>query len=152
MPGNREIDETDLRILRVLNADARKSFRDIAKELDISLATVSKRIKRLESEKIIRGYAPVIDAEKIGFDITAVIGIKILHGRIVETEKVLANDPAVYAVFDSTGDWDAIVQARFRSRRELNEFVKKVLEHENVEKTYTQLVLSVTKDEKRVLI
>jgi len=147
-----ELDDIDLKILRSLNRNAKKSYRDIARELDLSLTTISKRIRRMEAEKVILGYAPILDSEKLGFDITAFIGIKFLHGKIVETEKVLAEDPAVYAVFDSTGDWDAIVQARFRSRRELNAFVKRVLEHENVEETYTNIVLSVTKDEKRVII
>ena len=147
-----EIDEVDVKILRILNGNARKSYRDIAKELDLSLTTVSKRIKRLEEEKVILGYAPMLNQEKLGFDITAIIGIKILHGRILETERALAEDPAVYAVYDSTGDWDAILQARFRTRTDLNAFVKKVLEHEDIEKTYTQIVLNVTKDEKRVLV
>jgi len=147
-----EIDEIDMKILRILNLSGRKSYRDIAKELDLSLATVSKRIKRLEVEKVILGYAPILDPEKLGFDITAIIGIKILHGKILETEKDLAKDPAVFSVYDSTGDWDAILQARFRTRTDLNEFVKGVLAHEDVEKTYTQVVLNVTKDEKRVLV
>jgi len=147
-----EIDEVDAKILRILNGNARKSYRDIAKELDLSLTTVSKRIKQLEEEKVIIGYAPILDQEKLGFDITAIIGIKILHGRIIETEKILSKNPAVYAVYDSTGDWDAIIQARFRSRTELNEFIKGVLELEDIEKTYTQIVLNVTKDEKRLLI
>jgi len=147
-----ELDDIDLKILRSLNRNAKKSYRDIARELDLSLTTISKRIRRMEAEKVILGYAPILDPEKLGFDITAFIGIKILHGKIVETEKALAEDPAVYAVFDSTGDWDAIVQARFRSRRELNAFVKRVLGHENVDETYTNIVLSVTKDEKRVII
>ncbi|MEM4263207.1 MAG: Lrp/AsnC family transcriptional regulator [Thermoplasmata archaeon] len=147
-----EMDDLDMKIIRILNSDARKSYRDIARELDVSLSTVSKRIKRLESERVIEGYAPILNAEKLGFDIHAIIGVKILHGKILETEKALAKDPAVYAVFDSTGDWDAIIQARFRTRAELNAFVKKVLEHEDVEKTYTQIVLNVTKDEKRILV
>jgi hypothetical protein len=45
-----------------------------------------------------------------------------------------------------------MVQARFKTRTDLNAFVKKVLEHEDVEKTYTQVVLNVTKDEKRILL
>jgi len=147
-----EIDEADRKILRILNGNARKSFRDIAREMDLSLTTVSKRIRRMEEEGVILGYAPILNPEKLGFDITAFIGVKILHGKIVETERALAKDPSVYTVFDATGEWDAIIQARFHNRSELNDFVKKVLAHEFVEKTHTNLVLSVTKEEKRVLI
>ncbi len=147
-----ELDETDVEILRSLNDNARKSFRDIAKELHISLTTVSNRVKMLEKAGIIQGYIPVLDPSKLGYDITAIIGIKVIHGRIVETERDLAKDPAVYAVFDSTGDWDAIIMARFKNRENLNDFVKRALDHENVDKTYTQVVLNITKDERRVRI
>ena len=147
-----EVDETDRDIIRSLNENARKSFRDIAKELGISLTTVSNRVKLLEKSGIIKGYIPVLEPSKLGYDISAIIGVKVIHGKIVETERDLATNPAVYAVFDSTGDWDAIVMARFRNRAELNDFVKGALDHPNVDKTYTQVVLNITKDEKRVSV
>jgi DNA-binding Lrp family transcriptional regulator len=150
--GSVELDDLDIEILRSLNDNARKSFRDIAKELHVSLTTVSNRVKAMEREGVIQGYIPVIESTKLGYDIMVVIGVKVVHGRIVETERDLAKDPAVFAVFDSTGDWDAIIMARFKNRVELNVFVKKVLDHENVDRTYTQVVLNVTKDEKRVLV
>lgn len=150
--GILKLDDLDIDILRSLNGNARKSFRDIAKELHVSLTTVSNRVKAMEKGGVIQGYIPVVDATKLGYDIMVVIGIKVIHGRIVETERDLAKDPSVFAVFDSTGDWDAIVMARFKTRTDLNTFVKKVLDHENVDRTYTQVVLNVTKDEKRVLV
>lgn len=146
------LDDLDLDILRSLNDSARKSFRDIAKELHVSLTTVSNRVKAMEKAGVIQGYIPVVNASKLGYDIMAVIGIKVIHGRIVDTERDLAKDPAVSAVFDSTGEWDAIIMARFKTRADLNVFVKKVLDHENVDRTYTQVVLNITKDEKRVLV
>jgi DNA-binding Lrp family transcriptional regulator len=150
--GTPNIDDLDIDILRSLNENARKSFRDIAKELHISLTTVSNRVKNMEREGVIQGYMPIVDPAKLGYDIMVVIGVEVIHGRIVETERDLAKDPAVFAIFDSTGEWDAIIMARFKNRVELNTFVKKVLDHENVERTYTQVVLNVTKDEKRLLI
>ena len=150
--GTLKLDDLDIDILRSLNENARKSFRDIAKELHVSLTTVSNRVKAMEKNSIIQGYMPVVDATKLGYDIMVVIGIKVIHGKIVETERDLAKEEGVFAVFDSTGEWDAIVMARFHNRGELNTFVKKVLDHENVDRTYTQVVLNVTKDEKRVLV
>ncbi len=147
-----ELDKLDMNILRSLNENARKSFRDIARELHVSLTTVSNRVRAMERAGVIQGYIPVVDSTKLGYDIMAVIGIKVIHGKIVETERDLAKDPAVFAVFDSTGEWDAILMARFKSRAELNTFVKKALDHQNVDRTYTQVVLNVTKDEKRVLV
>jgi DNA-binding Lrp family transcriptional regulator len=150
--GILKIDDLDIDILRSLNENARKSFRDIAKELHVSLTTVSNRVRALEKSGVIQGYIPVLDATKLGYDIMVVIGIKVIHGKIVQTERDLAKENGVFAVFDSTGEWDAIVMARFHNRGELNTFVKKVLDHENVDRTYTQVVLNITRDEKRVLL
>lgn len=106
----------------------------------------------MERAGVVEGYIPILDPAKLGYDIMVVIGIKVIHGRIVETERDLAKEEGIFAVFDSTGEWDAIIMARFHNRGELNTFVKKVLDHENVDRTYTQVVLNVTKDEKRVLV
>ena len=95
--GTIKIDDLDIDILRSLNENARKSFRDIAKELHISLTTVSNRVKALERNGVIQGYIPVLDATKLGYDIMVVIGIKVIHGKIVETERDLAKENGVFA-------------------------------------------------------
>lgn len=146
------MDKLDYNIIECLNRDARKSFREVAKELGISAGTAYNRIRKLEGQGIIKGYIPMIDAGKVGFDLFVIIGIKIAHGKLVEVEKKLTKDPRVYGVYDVTGEWDSIILARFRNREELNEFIKSVLATENVERTYTQVVLNVLKDEKRVIL
>src|SRR5256885_3246168 len=62
------LDELDMRILRLLNADARKSYRDIAKQADASLSTVSNRVRKLEEEGVISGYVPVLNEARLGFE------------------------------------------------------------------------------------
>lgn len=146
------MDKLDYNIIGCLNGDARKSFRDIAKELGISAGTAYNRIRKLEGEGVIKGYIPMIDAGKVGFDLFVIIGIKIAHGKLLEVEKKLTKDHRVYGVYDVTGEWDSIILARFHNREELNEFIKTVLATEHVERTYTQVVLNVLKDEKRVIV
>src|SRR4030065_2160538 len=107
--GTPQLDELEIAILRSLNDNARKSFRDIAKELHISLTTVSNRVKKMEKDGVIQGYMPMVDPAKLGYDIMVVIGVEVIHGRIVETERDLARDPAVFALFDSPGGWGATI-------------------------------------------
>jgi Lrp/AsnC family transcriptional regulator for asnA, asnC and gidA len=145
-------DDLDLEILRLLNRDARQSYRDLARQLKISTSTVSTRIHRLEKKGIITGYAPIIDHQKTGFDLPVVIGLQISKGKLLEVQQKVAEDPRVYGVYDVTGDWDSIVMARFRNTRELDTFIKRVLALPYVERTYTQLVLNTVKEEKRVLL
>ena len=53
------------------------------------------------------------------------------------------------AVFDITGDWDSLIIAHFKDRRDLNSFIKRILSMNHVERSNTQLVLNIVKDEKR---
>ncbi|HVM45102.1 MAG TPA: Lrp/AsnC family transcriptional regulator [Candidatus Thermoplasmatota archaeon] len=145
------LDDADLALLRALNVDARKSYRDLSKELGLALSTVSARVKRLEEQGYITGYVPVVDPVKLGFDLVVVIGVKIAHGKLLEAQKRIAKAPRVFGVYDVTGEWDSIVLARFRSREELNDFIKDLLSLPYVERTGTQLVLNTVKEEKRVL-
>jgi len=145
------MDELDYKILEKLNENARKSYREIARELKVSLSTISNRIKKLEDEKVIEGYIPLINQEKIGYDLTAVINVKISHGKLIEVQEKISMDKHVSGVFDITGDWDSLIIAHFKDRRDLNGFIKGVLAMDNVEKTNTQIVLNIVKNEKRVM-
>lgn len=146
------LDELDLEILRHLNTDARKSYRDIARDVKASIGTVSNRIRRLEGEGVIMGYAPLIDQLKMGFDVMAVVGVKIHKGKLLDVQRRIAKDDRVTHVYDVTGEWDSIVVVRLRNTRELDAFIKRLGSMEYVENTYTQVVLNVVKEEKRVLL
>ncbi|MEE9592733.1 MAG: Lrp/AsnC family transcriptional regulator [Thermoplasmata archaeon] len=145
-------DDLDLEIMRLLNRDARQSYRDLARQLKISTSTVSNRIRRLEKEGIIKGYVPIIDQHKTGFDLPVVVGLQISKGKLLEVQQKIAEDPRVFGVYDVTGDWDSIVMARFRNTRDLDAFIKRVLALPYVDRTYTQLVLNTVKEEKRILL
>ena len=146
------MDDLDYNILKSLNLNARKSFRFIAKELNVSLSTISNRIKKLQEERIIEGYIPVINRENIGYDLTAAINIKLAHGKLIEVQQKIAKDNHVSGVYDITGDWDSLIIAHFKDRKDLNRFIKRVLSMDYVEGSNTQLVLNIVKDEKRVEI
>ena len=146
------LDELDVAILRRLNTDARKSFRDIARELRVSISTVSNRVKRLEHEGIVLGYIPVLDEKKLGYDVLAVIGIRISKGKLLEVQRKIGREDKVVDVYDVTGEYDSVIIARFKNTKELDGFIKRLVAMENVERTYTQVVLNVVKQEKRAPI
>jgi len=144
------IDPLDRAILQELNVDARRSHREIAARLKVSATTVGSRIARLEREEVIHGYVPLLDDERLGWDLWATIGIRISKGRLREVEERLARDPRAYAIYDVTGDYDALVIGRFRDRRDLDRFVKHALQDPHVERTNTQVVLNRVKEDRRV--
>jgi DNA-binding Lrp family transcriptional regulator len=152
MTASVKLDELDLKIIGLLNQDARKSYRDIAKAVGASISTISNRIRKLESEGVLIGYAPLLDASKIGFDVLAVVGVKIHKGKLLDVQRRIAKDDRVSYVFDVTGEWDSIVVVRLMNTRELDTFVKRLGSMEYVENTYTMVVLNVVKEERRVLL
>jgi DNA-binding Lrp family transcriptional regulator len=146
------IDEITKKIIRVMNTNARKSFREIAKEVGISTTAVIHAVKKLEAAGAVQGYIPLVKAESFGLGLTAVITVRISQGKLLETQKKVARDPHVIAVYDVTGEWDSLIIARFTGREDLNAFIKNLLSHRYVDRTVTHIVLNVVKDEKRVLI
>mgnify|MGYP005832082075 CR=1 FL=1 len=144
------MDEIDRRILQVLNKNARQSFREVAKEVGLSVTAVIHKIKKLEAAGAIKGYIPVLNPESFGYNLMAVIALRISKGKLLETQRLIAREPQVMAVYDITGEWDSLVIGHFRTRDDLNNFIKKVLSLRYVDRTVTHLVLNVVKDEKRL--
>src|ERR687885_2677808 len=141
------MDETDVKILKKMLIDARMSYRRIAEEVGMSPPTVLARVEKLQSEGIIRSYSALLDHEKLGYDLTAIIEITATKGKIVDLERQIAKFPNVCAVYDITGLTDMMVVAKFKNRKELSNFVKKDLSLPYVERTTTHVVLSTVKED-----
>ena len=145
------VDELDKRILSVLLEDGRASCREVARILGVSPATVAKRLKKLESSGLIKGYTALLDHEKLGYDITVITAITVSGGKLLEVEREIAKLPGVCAVYDVTGPVDVMVIAKFRNRQELSRFTKSLLAMPHVERTCTYVVLTTVKEDFRLL-
>jgi DNA-binding Lrp family transcriptional regulator len=143
------MDETDVKILKKLLSDARMSYRKVAEEIGVSPPTVLARVEKLESNGIIRSYSTLLDHEKLGYDLTAIIEITATKGKIVDLERQIAKFPNVCAVYDITGLTDMVVVAKFKNRKELSNFVKKDISLPYVERTNTHVVLITVKEDFR---
>ena len=144
------MDETDEKILKNLMVDARISARQLALKLGMSTVTILSRIKKLEKMKIIKGYSALIDHEKIGYALTAVIEMIAKNDKIIDIENEISKFENVCGVYDITGSTDTIVIAKFKERNELSKFVKDLASIPNVENTITHVVLNTTKEDFRL--
>ena len=142
-----DLDETDLRLLSLLNKDARQSQRQLARELGVAQGTVTNRIRRLEEEGIISGYSAVLDPEKVGWTMTIMAGLRIMKGRMIDVQQKIAADPRVFAVYDVTGDWDSMVLARVKDRKDLDNLTKTVFTLDGVARSFTHVVLNTVKED-----
>jgi DNA-binding Lrp family transcriptional regulator len=145
-----KFDETDEKILKNLMVDARQSARQLAIKLGMSTVTVLSRIKKLEKEKIILGYTAIIDHEKLGYSLTAIIEIVAKNDKIVEIEDEISKFENVCGVYDITGSTDTLIIAKFKERSELSTFVKELAAISNVENTITHVVLNTAKEDFRL--
>ncbi len=141
-----KIDEVDIKILRELQEDARKSLKEISEKVGVAEGTVYNRINKMKKLGLIKKFIPVVDYSILGYDLIAIIGITAEGGYLTEIEKEIAKERNVTAVYDVTGDYDIIVVAKFKDRDSLNAFVKRIAGMDKVLKTYTMLVLNVVKE------
>lgn len=135
------IDRLDLKIIRSLNKNARKPYKDIAKELDVSDTTVRKRIKRMLDDGVIKQFNLLLDYHKIGRVIKAFIGIRIGPSKLQDVVKTLEDNPDVQVLYRTTGQVDLFVEVIFRDMEELNSFLESELNIEGVTGTDVTLVI-----------
>ena len=146
------LDETDQKILVELSKNARLSFREMARKTGFSIGTVLTRVRRMENEKIIKGYSAILDQEKIGYELTAVVEIVVAKGKLLEMEKQIGRMSTTCAVYDVTGSTDAIIIAKFKNRDGLSNFTKTLLSMPFIERTNTHFVLTTLKEDFRLIV
>jgi len=149
-PRETLLDKLDRQLLARLLVEGRISFRQVAREFGTSTSTISSRVAKLEKSGVIAGFNVAINFEPLGYDLTAVTEVTVSKGKLPLTEKEIANLPGVCAVYDVTGEYDAMVVAKFRSRKELSSFAKGLLAMPFVERANTHVVLTTVKEDFRL--
>jgi len=140
------IDDRDRQILNILLENSKLSYREIGQKVKLSAVTIMNRIKELEKNKIIKAYTAELDYEKLDYDVQVVIHMRIAKGRLFDVEQKIAVLKGVYAVYDVTGNFDAIIVAKFKSRRLMDLFLKKIQTFDFVERTETNIILNTIKE------
>ena len=146
------LDKLDVRILSILSEDARMSYREVAKKLEVASGTVYNRIKKMTDNGVIKGYIPLVDHRKLGYDLTALILIQVEGEHLTEVEEELATPNEVLAVYDITGEFDVALIARFRNTESMNAFIKGTLKIPHIRRTVTNVVLNIVKEDVRLKI
>ena len=147
----KKLDAVDLQIIRALEEDSRMSLRKLSHKTGLTSNIIHNRIESLEREGIILGYTPVIDSAKMGYSLTAIIMIQAEGGHLAEVENEIAKENSVLSVYDITGEFDAIVFAKFRDNASLNGFLKKLLTDRFIKRTSTLIALNSVKEYSKII-
>ena len=132
----------DAELLNELLGDGRASLRSLGEELDVSVTTVSNHLEALETEGAIDGYTPVIDYNELGYDVTAVIQLKVEGSAIQALTDRLRAQKQMISVYETTGDYDIIAVGKFEDTDGMNEQIKALLADVDINESNTSVVLN----------
>ena len=122
MDKNLEIDKLDYQILAQLMEDASTPYTEIAKKLNVSGGTVHVRMKKLQDMGIVKGSSLVINYSKLGYDITAFLGIYLEKSSFYDQAALeLQKIPEVVNVHYTTGNYSMFVKIICRDTQHLRE-------------------------------
>ncbi|MCL4167052.1 UNVERIFIED_CONTAM: hypothetical protein GTU68_049691 [Idotea baltica] len=133
------VDKLDIKILRILEQNARFSFAEIGRLVGLSPSAVRERVQRLEDKGIITGYGVNIDQRLLGNDIEAFISVKAFHGKLKSFLNNVGNYPEVKRAYRITGGQNVHLEVIAKDRLQLQKLIDQIMEYGDTE---TQLVLS----------
>lgn len=137
------MDQIDRQIVALMRANARRSFQDIGSRVSLSAPAVKRRVDRLESEGVIRGYAATVDPAAFGWGIDAFVSL-FCEGRMpaADVRAAVADQPEVAAAYTIAGEGSAILHVRAEDTKHLEEALERIRATPGVIRTQTQIVLS----------
>jgi len=116
-------DGIDQRLIELIEFHAQQRNDELAKELDISTSTVKRRLKKLTQRGVLR-IAAIIDPIKAGFPVTAVIALDVDYDKLESVMETLAKKREIRWLSNTTGRFDVIALAWFRSNDALFDFIR----------------------------
>lgn len=145
----RKLDETDRKIIEILQEDGRISMKDLGKLIGLTSPAVSERIKRLENCGIISGYKAIINPDALGRNIKAFIHISLpgsqSYAEFLENAK---NDPRIVECHHITGDDCLLLKVLVNDMQELENVIDSI---KKIGSTKTSLILSTPIQAKSIL-
>jgi Lrp/AsnC family transcriptional regulator for asnA, asnC and gidA len=143
MEKNYGIDKLDREILEILMKDAKVPYTDIAKRLIVSPGTIHVRMKRMERLGIVKGTTLVLDPTKIGYDMTAFVGIYLIKGSVYkEVINEVDNIPEIIEAHYTTGEYSIFAKVICKNTDHLREVINEKLQPVNgVSRTETIISL-----------
>lgn len=142
MDKNSDIDNIDLKIISLLNEDAKTPYTEIAKKVFVSSGTVHVRMKKLEDLGIVKSATLNINFTKLGYDIAAFLGIYLekssLYDTVIERLKEI---PEIVSAYYTTGNYSIFAKIICRDTNHLRMVLDKIQKVEGIDRTETLIVL-----------
>jgi DNA-binding Lrp family transcriptional regulator len=143
------LDSTDKLILEILQTEGRLSNAELARRVNLSPPATHARLRRLEEEGVIRGYAALLDREKSGYDMLCFVQISLqLHQpqQVQAVRDAIRDMPEVLECHHITGEYDYLLKVVIHNRKDLERFIlERLTPVPGVARIHTSLVLTEVK-------
>ncbi|NHI90967.1 MAG: Lrp/AsnC family transcriptional regulator [Candidatus Lokiarchaeota archaeon] len=117
------LSDIDLKILKLLQKDGRIPISDIHKQTGIAESTIIYHLKKLHSNSIIKGYIPILDFNKLGWNVFSHVGIEVEPDKIMPVCEKLKSYDQISEVLESAGKFDIIATIYSKNLESLSEFL-----------------------------
>ena len=139
----RNLDEIDLKLLKILEQDSRIPYRELASRFGVSVATICNRIKRLQELGIIKKFIVQIDYTKLGYNIRALIGVTVDPKTLRETLDSFRKMECVKKIYEVAGRYDFVLEILSKDTADLRTLLtERMSSIIGVQRTETMVITS----------
>lgn len=146
------LDKIDLKILKILQENAKITNLQLSGEIGLSPAPTLERVKKLENAKLIKGYYTEVNEEALGVGIKAIIQITLtrqIENAIANFKKEINKIPEIMECYQVTGSADYILVVMLKDIRDFEALIsQKLSKMEEIGQMQTMMILSKVKDSK----
>jgi DNA-binding Lrp family transcriptional regulator len=135
------LDTLDMKIVRLLQQNARTPYVEMAKELGVNEATVRRRVEKLIEDKMIQRFTVLLDYHKLGRVIKAFVGLRVQPAKLRSIIDHLSKHPDIHTLYRTSGDMDILAEVLFVTMEELNAFLEKELQLEGIVGTNVMIII-----------
>ena len=141
------MDEKDKLILSLLQKDGRMTASEMAGQVDLSVPAVTERIRKLTEGSVLKEFRAVVDAKKVGYDVTAYILLDMSssdsYGNMVDHAQ---DNDEVLECHSITGEGSHILKVRTHDTSSLESLLRDIQSWPGVIRTHTMIVMSTFKE------
>ena len=149
VPTKTHLDEKDIQILSLLQSDGRITNADLAKQVNLSPPSTLQRVRALEKAGLIKGYATILDADRLGLKITALVMVTLsLHQErpIEQFRKAVQDIPEIMECYHVSGDFDFLLKILVKDIRAYEALIReRITRIKGIQQIKTSFVLGVSK-------
>ena len=139
----RNLDELDVRLLRLLQERPRAGVLELSRAAGVARATVNARMERWQATGVVTGYGPQIDLVAAGFPVQALATLEIMQGRLDEVTALLTSLPGVVEAYATTGTGDVVCRLAAASNGELQSLLLELNKADAIRRSTSVVILSV---------